>query len=102
MNVIEAAQRELDRVTLRGSTLVASTEPCPMCAGAIHWAGIPRVVFGLSIERLAAWQGDGGHQLVLPSREILSRSPGKPQVVGPLLEDDALAVHAAARARSGD
>ena len=32
--------------SLRGCTLVATCAPCIMCAGAIHWAGIDRVVAG--------------------------------------------------------
>ncbi len=32
---------------LSKSTLYTSTEPCAMCAGAIYWAGIGRVVYGL-------------------------------------------------------
>jgi tRNA(Arg) A34 adenosine deaminase TadA len=30
--------------SLRGCTIVATCAPCIMCAGAIHWAGIGRVV----------------------------------------------------------
>ncbi|MFN8458550.1 MAG: nucleoside deaminase [Anaerolineae bacterium] len=35
-------------------TLYTSTEPCAMCAGAIHWGQIGRVVFALSEEQLYA------------------------------------------------
>lgn len=31
--------------SLKGCTLYASCEPCPMCLGAIYWAGISRVVY---------------------------------------------------------
>src|SRR6202140_3551070 len=30
---------------LRGATLYSSAEPCAMCAGAIYWAGIGRLVY---------------------------------------------------------
>ena len=33
---------------LRAATLYSSAEPCAMCAGAIYWAGIGRLVYGLS------------------------------------------------------
>eukprot|EP01118_Nematostelium_gracile_P019192 TRINITY_DN8803_c0_g1_i1.p1 TRINITY_DN8803_c0_g1~~TRINITY_DN8803_c0_g1_i1.p1 ORF type:complete len:112 (-),score=25.26 TRINITY_DN8803_c0_g1_i1:213-548(-) len=36
---------------LSKATLYTSCEPCAMCAGAIYWSGIKRVVFGCSIER---------------------------------------------------
>src|SRR6266436_6531960 len=37
---------------LKGATLYSSAEPCAMCAGAIYWAGIGRLVYGLSEHRL--------------------------------------------------
>jgi tRNA(adenine34) deaminase len=38
--------------------LYTTAEPCPMCAGAIYWCGIPRVVYGTSTETLKnlGWQ----------------------------------------------
>ncbi len=57
------ASRRFGAVLLRGCTLYVSAEPCAMCAGAIYWAGIGRVVFG------------AGQRPV--------------EVVGPLLEDEA-------------
>src|SRR5258707_15534911 len=38
----------LDPDVLRGATLYSSAEPCAMCAGAVYWAGIGRLVYGLS------------------------------------------------------
>ncbi|MFW2336547.1 MAG: nucleoside deaminase [Ilumatobacter sp.] len=37
---------------LRQGTVFASCEPCPMCVGAMFWAGVRRVVFALSHSRL--------------------------------------------------
>src|SRR5690606_28523141 len=37
-----------DRPLLSGATLYTSTEPCAMCAGAVYWSGIGRLVFGCS------------------------------------------------------
>ncbi|MFH1521469.1 MAG: nucleoside deaminase, partial [archaeon] len=39
-------------LSLEGYTLYSSTEPCNMCAGAIHWAKISRVVYSVPQERL--------------------------------------------------
>src|SRR5262249_23287752 len=43
---------------LAACTIYASAEPCAMCAGAIYWSGIGRVVFGLSERRLRALTGN--------------------------------------------
>lgn len=45
VQAIRAACRRLDSHDLAGATLYASCEPCPMCLGAVYWAGIERVVF---------------------------------------------------------
>lgn len=84
---IENAQRHLDRTDLSGCTLVSSAEPCPMCAGAAHWARLSRVVFGVSMERLA--ETPAGHDQLVPGvREVLEGETL--EVLGPLLEEEAL------------
>jgi len=52
LRVVQKAQKRLSLEELSRSTLYTSTEPCPMCAGAIYWAGINHVVFGCSQEQL--------------------------------------------------
>src|ERR1700679_3369453 len=42
------AARLLSEAELAKCTLYTSTEPCAMCAGAIYWTGIGRVVFALA------------------------------------------------------
>ena len=39
-------------LSLEGYTLYSSTEPCNMCAGAIHWAKISRIVYSVPQKRL--------------------------------------------------
>ena len=46
INVIREACTENGSWRLGGTTLYVTLEPCPMCAGAIVNARIPRVVFG--------------------------------------------------------
>ncbi|MCP8617175.1 tRNA adenosine(34) deaminase TadA [Salirhabdus salicampi] len=43
---IEKANEQLGSWRLENCTLYVTLEPCPMCAGAIMQARIPRVVFG--------------------------------------------------------
>jgi tRNA(Arg) A34 adenosine deaminase TadA len=78
---------------LAGATLYASTEPCAMCAGAVYWSGIGRLVFGLSNARLYGEVLRGSPEaLHLPSRAVLAAGERKLEVVGPLLEDEAAAI----------
>ncbi len=67
-----------------------------MCAGAIYWAGIGRVVYGLPGEALVALAGgsDESAVLELPCREVFARGRRRVVVAGPALEDEAGEVHA--------
>ncbi len=56
---------------LRGATLYASGEPCPMCMGAIIWCGIGRVVFAASIEELSTKIG----QILVTSEQVAAATP---------------------------
>ena len=46
MQVITMAASELGGKYLTGCTLYVTVEPCPMCAGAIGWAQLLRIVYG--------------------------------------------------------
>ena len=46
MQAITMAANALGGKYLTDCTLYVTVEPCPMCAGAIGWAQIPRVVYG--------------------------------------------------------
>lgn len=91
-NLVRDASQQYDTERLRSATLYASTEPCAMCAGAVFWARIGRVVFGLRAERHYEMKGESGRQLRLTCREVLDRGNHEVEVVGPVLEDEAAAV----------
>jgi tRNA(Arg) A34 adenosine deaminase TadA len=86
----------LDPDVLKTATLYSSAEPCAMCAGAIYWAGIGRLVYGLGEARLRQLTGNHPENptLDLPCREVFRRGQRLIEVVGPLLEDEAAAPHA--------
>jgi tRNA(Arg) A34 adenosine deaminase TadA len=75
--------------------MYSSAEPCAMCAGAIYWAGIGRLVYGLSEHRLRQITGDHPENptLDLPCRKVFETGQRPVEVVGPLLEDEAAALH---------
>jgi len=77
------------------ATLYSSAEPCAMCAGAIYWAGIGRVVYGLSEHRLRSVTGNHPENptLDLPCREVFDSGQRPTEVLGPLLQDEAEALH---------
>jgi tRNA(Arg) A34 adenosine deaminase TadA len=89
------ACRTLPKDVLAGSTLYSSAEPCAMCAGAMYWAGIRRLVYGLSEHRLRGITGNHPENptLDLPCREVFNSGQRATEVIGPLLEDEAAALH---------
>jgi tRNA(Arg) A34 adenosine deaminase TadA len=86
----------IDAATLLRATIYSSAEPCAMCAGAIYWASIGRLVYGLSEHRLRKLTGNHleNPTLDLPCRDVFGRGQRSTEVVGPLLEDEAAAAHA--------
>jgi tRNA(Arg) A34 adenosine deaminase TadA len=89
------ACRTLSADVLAKATMYSSAEPCAMCAGAIYWAGIGRLVYGLSEHRLRDYTGNHPENptLDLPCREVLQSGQRATEVEGPLLEDEAEALH---------
>jgi tRNA(Arg) A34 adenosine deaminase TadA len=90
-----AASRKYDAEFLAQCTMYSSAEPCAMCAGALYWAGVGRVVFGLSETRLKDMTGNHAENptLSLPCRTVFAAGQRPTAVVGPLLEDEAAAQH---------
>lgn len=94
-NLVRLATQRFTPEQLAGCTLYTSTEPCAMCAGAIHWSGIGRVVYALSETDLYAIVGPSPDHLLLPCREVFARSQRPIAVGGPAeaLDTEARAVH---------
>ena len=90
----KAAKLFSDEV-LAKCTLYTSTEPCAMCAGAIYWTGIGRVVYALSEKGLLNFTGNDAENptLDLPCREVFVRGQRPTLVIGPLIEEEAAQVH---------
>jgi tRNA(Arg) A34 adenosine deaminase TadA len=89
------ASRAYPAEFLAGCTMYTSAEPCAMCAGSAYWAGIGRVVYGLSERDMGAIIGPHPENLTmdLPCRVVLAAGQRTIEVVGPLLEDECRTVH---------
>jgi len=94
-NLVRAASARFGLLPLGAFTLYTSTEPCAMCAGAIFWSGIGRVVFALSSATLGEIVRDptGAYTLAMSCREVFDRGGRSVDVRGPLIEDQARVVH---------
>ncbi len=78
-------------------TLVTTVEPCAMCAGTQYWAGIGRLVYGMSERRLLELTGNHAENptLDLPSREVFRHGQKDIRVIGPVaaIENEIAALH---------
>lgn len=54
VSAIREACRRLGTFHLSGCTIYTSCEPCPMCLGAIYWAGIKQIFYGNNRKDAAA------------------------------------------------
>jgi tRNA(Arg) A34 adenosine deaminase TadA len=89
MSLMRDASRRYSAAELASCSVYASGEPCPMCAGAIYWGGIGRVVYGLSIESMTLLAGPDADELALHCRDLLACGTHRVEVLGPALEDEA-------------
>lgn len=68
MQAITAAANDLGGKYLKDCTLYVTLEPCPMCAGAMQWAQLGRVVFGAFDEK--AGYRRFGNRLLHPKTQV--------------------------------
>ncbi len=83
------------RDALATATLYSSAEPCVMCAGAIFWSAIGRVVYGIDAERLRVFRGERLDQkdAELSCRDVFERSSHPIECIGPSLIAEASQSH---------
>ena len=58
INAIRKAAKALQNFDLSGCEIYSSCEPCPMCLGAIYWAGLDRLYFANTKEDAAKIEFD--------------------------------------------
>ena len=80
MQAITAAANALGGKYLNDCTLYVTVEPCPMCAGALAWSQIGRIVYGAADTKR-------GYRLVAP--KVMHP---KTQVISGVMEEECSAI----------
>jgi tRNA(Arg) A34 adenosine deaminase TadA len=95
MQALRKASAILTWDELSRATIYASSEPCPMCAAAIYWCNIRRLVYSVSEPAVRAlrapYQRAAG--IAIRCEEIFDRCERRVEIVGPLMEEEGLSVH---------
>jgi tRNA(Arg) A34 adenosine deaminase TadA len=87
INAIRLASRRLKSFDLSGSIIYSTTEPCPMCFSAIHWARIDAVVYGSNI---ADAKKIGFNELSIPNKKMKSIGKSKIKITPNFMRRDCL------------
>ncbi len=90
------ACKTLNTIDLSGCTVYSTTEPCPMCFSAIHWARVGRVVYGTSIADAAAF---GFNELRVSNEKLKSLGSLSTEIVGGVMQQESVALFERWRAR---
>jgi ribonuclease HI len=95
MQALRAASAVMSWEELSRATLYASGEPCPMCAAAMYWCNIRRLVYSVSEPAMRALRApyERAAGIAMRCEEIFARCDRKIEVTGPVLEGEGLAVH---------
>lgn len=96
VHALRCACRALGTIDLTGCTVYTTTEPCPMCFSAIHWARCARIVYGTSI---ADAQAAGFRELTISNEQMKVLGGSPVEVEGGFLRDECQAVFDAFCAR---
>jgi tRNA(Arg) A34 adenosine deaminase TadA len=94
--LIRTLEREEKLHLLAEGVVVASTEPCPMCVGAMFWAGARHVAFGLSaasLNEIVRQPGADQYGFEITATELGRRAQPPMTIDGPRNETAAAVVH---------
>ncbi len=87
VNAIRKASKKLGTFDLTGCEIYSTTEPCPMCFGAIHWARIGTVYYGTGIRDAAR---AGFHELRISNEQMKVLGRSKVRLVPGFMADECL------------
>jgi len=86
--LMRRSSKHYDKDFLARCTLYTTAEPCAMCAGAIYWGNVLRVVYGITEEQLLGATGNDPRNLTfsLDCRTVFKSGQKKIEVIGPIPE----------------
>jgi len=96
VNAIRLASKKLGTFDLTGCEIYSTTEPCPMCFGAIHWARIGTVYFGTGIADAAR---AGFHELRISNARMKAIGHSRIDLVPGYMRAECLGLFEAWRAQ---
>jgi tRNA(Arg) A34 adenosine deaminase TadA len=85
INAIRLAAKKLNSYDLSGCVIYSTTEPCPMCFSAIHWARIDTIVYGTGI---ADVKRRGFNELAISNIKMKTLGKSKVKVSANFLQDE--------------
>ena len=95
INLLREASKIYSHADLNSFTIYTSDEPCPMCASAIYWTGVGKLVYGLSKTEYYNIVGriDSNWVFEMSAKEVLSKGSRHVDVIGPVLENKVSKLH---------
>jgi tRNA(Arg) A34 adenosine deaminase TadA len=95
MQALRAASAAMTWEALGSATIYASADPCPVCAAAIYWCNIRRLVFCVNEPTMRALREpyERAAGIAMRCDEIFDRCSRLIEVLGPLPEEVVSKVH---------
>lgn len=98
VTALRAACLELNAVDLAGCVIYSTTEPCPMCFSAIHWANCDAIVYGAAIADAAS---AGFRELSISNQQMKQLGGSGVKVVGGFMKEEAVELFRRFKQRGG-